>query len=259
MPGLVDEFLKYFGGAAVVLSGLSSAAGVAYWIFRTFSEKWLTSKFEERLAAYKHEQQKELETLKFRISGLLDRTTKLHQREFDVLPEAWAKLVIADGNVRAVTAGLQQYADIDGMNAEQLAEFVESLPFPKWKKEQLRTAPNKSKFYQEAENWRRLGEAKAKYHEFFLYHRKNSVFIRKEINDRFNEISDLIHHVIVEYEFELQHPNADIAHQERLKERRKFASDGRKMLEMLEQIVQARLWDSQVENLAGEQKPVERE
>jgi len=42
------------------------------------------------LLAYKHEQQKELEHLKFSINAQMDRATKLHQREFEALPEAWS-------------------------------------------------------------------------------------------------------------------------------------------------------------------------
>jgi hypothetical protein len=62
-------------------------------LFKVLGEKWLNAKFEERLAQYKHAQQKEIEQLRFRINSLMDRTTKLHQHEFDVLPEAWSRLM----------------------------------------------------------------------------------------------------------------------------------------------------------------------
>jgi hypothetical protein len=52
------------GGAAIV----ASTVALAYWLFKLFSEKWLTAKFDERLAAYKHEQQKELEQLRYKIN-----------------------------------------------------------------------------------------------------------------------------------------------------------------------------------------------
>jgi hypothetical protein len=45
-------------GAVVLVGG--GLAAIAYWLFRIFSEKWLTTKFEERLAAYKHAQQRGL-------------------------------------------------------------------------------------------------------------------------------------------------------------------------------------------------------
>jgi hypothetical protein len=63
-------------GAFIVAGG--GLAAIVYAIFKFFSEKWLNAKFEERLAAYKHEQQKEIEQLRFKINALMDRTVKLH-------------------------------------------------------------------------------------------------------------------------------------------------------------------------------------
>jgi hypothetical protein len=74
-------------GALIVGSGTIGA--IAFGLFKVLGEKWLNAKFEERLAEYKHAQQKEIEQLRFRINSLMDRTTKLHQHEFEVLPEAW--------------------------------------------------------------------------------------------------------------------------------------------------------------------------
>jgi hypothetical protein len=66
-------------GAVVV--GAGAVGAFAWWLFRLFSEKWLNAKFEERLAAYKHVQQKELEHLKFQINAQMDRATILQLME----------------------------------------------------------------------------------------------------------------------------------------------------------------------------------
>jgi len=68
-----------------ILGGLGVSAGV-YWLFKTVVDKWLTAKFSERLENFKHEQTKELENLRFEINALMDRTIKLHQNEFKILP-----------------------------------------------------------------------------------------------------------------------------------------------------------------------------
>ena len=80
----VVEFLK--GSAPLLLSG-GFGATAAWWLFQAFGDKWLAARFDKRLEALRHAQQKELEELRFRINALLDRATKLHQREFEVLPE----------------------------------------------------------------------------------------------------------------------------------------------------------------------------
>jgi hypothetical protein len=113
----LNQIIVALGGASVI--AVATASG-CFVLFRLLGEKWMSSKFDEKLAAYKHEQQKELEQLKFKITGLLDRATKLHQREFDILPEAWTRLVEAYYNVIATTSALQTYPDLDRMSSLQL-------------------------------------------------------------------------------------------------------------------------------------------
>jgi len=105
------------------------------------------------LEAYKHQQQKELEELRFKISGLLDRTTKLHQREFEVLPEAWAKLVIAHAKVQGLVSAFQEHPDLDRMTPKQLEEFIQNSQLKQWQKDELRSADGNT-------NKRRLCSAK---------------------------------------------------------------------------------------------------
>src|ERR1700726_3579292 len=102
-----------FATIGFIVVGTGAVGGFAWWLFRLFSEKWLNSKFEERLAAYKHEQQKELKHLKFSINAQMDRATKLHQKEFESLPEAWARLMHAHGNIMAVVSRFQSTPDLN--------------------------------------------------------------------------------------------------------------------------------------------------
>ena len=74
---MLDELLRAIELVVVAGGGL---VGIAYAMFKRLGEKWLDAKFDERLAAYKHEQQKGLEQLRFKINTLLDRAIKLHHR-----------------------------------------------------------------------------------------------------------------------------------------------------------------------------------
>jgi hypothetical protein len=113
----LQNILAALGGLVV---GGGILGTVVYTIFKILGEKWLNAKFEERLAAYKHAQQRELEELKFQINTLMDRTLKLHQREFDVLPEAWGRLNDAFKVIRPVTLGFQQSPDVNAMSVRFL-------------------------------------------------------------------------------------------------------------------------------------------
>lgn len=229
------------GGAAIVLA----AVGAAYWCFKLFSEKWLAARFNERLEDYRHKQQRQLEELRFKINALMDRTTKLHQREFDVLPEAWSRLVMAHGHVQAVTTGLQQYPDLDRMTSAELVEFLEKTPLESWKKEEIKAATKKSDRYIRAINFHKAWEARNTYRDYYTYFQKNSIFIRREIKSRFDAISELTHGALVEHEIGLQHGN-DFRNWET---REKFSKESGNLLASLEAEVQTRLWDSQSANL----------
>lgn len=87
MPKL--DFAKWLAGLGIT-GGL--AATIAYGAFQFLAKKWLDERFTERLETFKHAQNQEMERLRYRINALFDRTTKLHQHEFDVLPEVWEKI-----------------------------------------------------------------------------------------------------------------------------------------------------------------------
>jgi hypothetical protein len=80
----LSDFFAVIGYIAV---GAGIVGTFVWWLFRTFSEKWLNAKFEERLAAYKHEQQKELEQLKFAINSQMDRATNCIKRNLKRYPK----------------------------------------------------------------------------------------------------------------------------------------------------------------------------
>lgn len=60
----------------------------AFAMFKILPAKWLDAKFAKSLEAFKTEQQRQLEDMRFQNNKVFDRLLKLHQREFDVLSEA---------------------------------------------------------------------------------------------------------------------------------------------------------------------------
>ena len=183
-----------------------AASGLAVWIFKTFGEKWLSAKFNERLESYRHAQQKELERLKFNINALMDRTTKLHQYEFDVLPQLWALLNEAFAETQFLISRLQTTPDLDSMGDSQLSEFMASCSLAQWQKIELIKMPQKTSEYQKMMFWHKLHKAQSKYSEFNDYYIKNGIFIQKDMKAKFDEISGMIIEAIGEKEFEERYP-----------------------------------------------------
>lgn len=71
----LNDILRLVGTLVLAGGGLSL---IVYQTFKHLAAKWLDARFEERLQALKHEQQKEIEQLRLKISTLLDRAVKLH-------------------------------------------------------------------------------------------------------------------------------------------------------------------------------------
>jgi hypothetical protein len=239
MKAILTDFGAFFGYGIL---GVGTISAVTYALFKIFSERWLTAKFEERLAAYKHEQQKELEQLRYKINSLMDRTIKLHQREFEVLPEAWAKLADAYSGVRSITLGLQIYPDLNRLNDAQLSEVLKGADLPAWKLDEIKSATDKTSAFQSELKWKRKNIARDEYYRFNDYLRKNGIFIREDMKTKFVALGDLVHLALIEHELNLENPH----HSQMREHAIKLSKEGEAIRSELEKLVQARLWDSQV-------------
>ena len=186
---MVEQLLQGIGLVVVACGGLAS---IAYAIFKRFGERWLDAKFEERLAVYKHEQQKELEQLKFKISALLDRTTKLHQREFEILPEAWARLNEAYWKALAFVSPMQRYADLSRMSEVQFREFLSGCELDPWERDEIWQQEDRNAYYVKHVYWHRLADTKTTVCESHVYLLKNGIFLTSPVKEKFTMLDGLV-------------------------------------------------------------------
>ena len=100
MPKEIFEFigkLVAYGGGIVV---------IAYGIFILLGKKWIESIFQKNLEIYKRTQNQELENFKYKINSLFSRVSKIHEKEFEVLPEIWSRLHDAKDIISALVSPL---------------------------------------------------------------------------------------------------------------------------------------------------------
>lgn len=230
---------------AAWVTAVLAASGVltlfAFWLFKLLGEKWLTNKFAQRLEAFKHDQQREIEHLRFEISRLLDRAVKLHQREFDVLPRAWSLTSKAFHGVEGVAASLQSYPDLQRMGAKQLDEFIAKCPLAEWQKQELKDSADKNKYYQKHISWYYVGLARTAVRKSAVYLLRNGIFMPPDVKAKFQTLHDMTWDAFVEHELNLRH-EPERAHQN-YDTILKFAKDGKKLMTELETEVHKRLWN----------------
>lgn len=185
----------------VVATG-GSAAVVAYAVFVFLSKKWLEAKFSERLEAFKHEQNKEIEQLKYRINAQFNRISKIHEKEIEVLPEAWTRMMTAASDVAFLASPMREYQDLDRLSGAQLESFLSGSSLLDWEKDELRASTTKLKYFQERSFYHELWNAKKSFHAFHAYIHINSIFLSKDIKTKFLAIDDALSKTIIETEID---------------------------------------------------------
>lgn len=231
----LDQLSKVVGSIVIVGGGLSV---IVYQAFKYLAAKWLDTKFKERLQLLQHQHEDEIEQLRFKISAMLDRATKLHQREFEVLPEAWAKLNDSFWNIRSFVSPIQSYPDIDSMSIPQQNEFIASCLLKDWEKIQLREIEKKNTFYQEKIFWHDLHNAQTKARDAYTYLIKNGIFVDDDIRTKFSTLHDLIWEALTEHQFNEEH-HIRPRHREKVQP---FMATGENLMKELERVIHERLW-----------------
>ena len=182
-----SKILEIFG--KIVAYG-GSAAAIFYGLLKFFGQKWLDEKFSKRLEEFKRFQNNP-ET--FEINKLFNRISKIHEKEFEVLPTAWQKLQTAYGLVGQMTSPLQSYPDLDRMSSQELKEFLKNSKLLDFQKEELVNENKKVDYYRKKMFWINYNEVAKAIMEFHNYIILNKIFFHKEMFDLFSEIDSRIY------------------------------------------------------------------
>jgi len=191
-----EQLIIQFGIKLLAYGG--SGALVAYGLFKFLGKKWIENKFAEKLEQYKHAQNKELEELKFRINTMFSRITKIHEKEFEVLPEAWLKMQEALGRASQLVSLIRGYPDLDRMSEEALSEFLAQSKLRDYEKKELLESSIKLTYYQNTIFWHELRETQEAFWDFHNYIIKYRVFMSSGLREQFGQIDDVIWKAIVE-------------------------------------------------------------
>lgn len=202
--------------------------------------KWLDSEFEKRLYLLKHEQQKEIENLRYKISALLDRTAKLHQHEFDVLPEIWIRLNDAYSHIRSSVFPLQTYPDIENMSPNQQEAFINECSLQEWQKEELRTIAKKNNYYQYAITWHDINQASKKTEEAYAYLIKHSIFINADLQQKLLMLHGIYSDALMEY----KNNEKNAIFPRKMDKIDRLINEGEQAIILVEKTIHAQLWSS---------------
>lgn len=184
-----EAFLQFIG--KIVLYG-GGAVGIAYGFFVFLGKKWIENWFATRLQEYKSAQDKELENVKYRINALFSRVTRIHEKEYEVLPMAWAKLHDARDYIGSLVSPLQQYPDFNFRNEAEIRRILTNYKWEEHQIKELINANDMNEHFKDKIFWQRLNEARSKFSDFHAYITRNRIFLSQELKEQFNKADDLL-------------------------------------------------------------------
>jgi hypothetical protein len=236
MTDHIYQFVLQGIGWLILYGG--SIAAAAYAMFRFFGETWLKSRFDRQLEALKSGQEQELERLRFRINTLFDRATKLHQSEFEVLPEIWHRLVLAHNAIGVFTNEFQQYPDLSRMTAVELDEYLEGTTLKPSEKDAIRQSITKTDEYIKRIFRHRYADSNNALRDYAVYLATKGIFLKPSMREKFKELERIMNSALIEHVF---NEREDIRPRER-KARRAFLDRGAPLMKEIEADVESRLW-----------------
>ncbi len=174
----MDEILKFMGQVFLVGGG---AAGLSLALFKVLGERWVETQFK-----------RSLERHKYNLNSLYNRVTKIHEKEFEVLPIAWQKLLDAYGKIVAATFPIQSYDDVNRMSPDEFAYFLSITKLNELQKKKLSDSEDRSKYYQEVIKWQKVNECRQAISEFHRHILYNKIFLNAELFQKFDEVDKIL-------------------------------------------------------------------
>jgi len=180
--------IVFFGGSSV---------GIAYGFFLFLGKKWIENKFAAKLEEYKTAQNKELEDFRYKINSLFSRVTKIHEKEYEVLPTAWTKLHDAKDHIARLVSLYQEYPDFSRMKEQDIKSVLNGYNWELHEIADLISAAEKNNFFQDRIFWHRLRKAQEVFGDFHSYIERNRIFLSEGLKVQFNQADDLMWEALV--------------------------------------------------------------
>lgn len=176
-----DAAQQVFSLIGQVVAAGGGGALVAFAIFRSLGKGWI----ENQLA-------KDLEAAKSEIALLSARQLKLHDREYAVFPEIWAKLQKAVASLGGAIISFREIPDFNRQSEVEQDEWLTRSDLSEDEKRYFLAQADKVRTYSRILDWRDLVRAREDFIEFRTFFHANRIFIRPEIKEKFDQIDNLL-------------------------------------------------------------------
>src|SRR4051812_47506834 len=135
-----------------VIAAGGGVAAITWFVFAKFGDSWFAKRFAKQLETHKHE-----------LASLFSRISKIHEKEFEILPTTWLKLHQAYGRISGIRRALKTFPDLKQMDPALFEAFVDACNLHEVHKKKLYQMPasDRDDYYRQWLFWTELSEAKS--------------------------------------------------------------------------------------------------
>ena len=226
------------------------SAALVFALFKWSGQKWVERLLnrdleqfkrgqQEKLEGFKGDQQIELERLRHLLST---RVSKIHEKEFQVLPTAWLMLNDLHGAVhKAVDLTIKYCPDFKNFSAERLEAFLQSEPVSSclsdYQKSELQQANDKEKYYMDALKAHYIDEASDKHRRFLNYLIEHRIFMTDDLRVKLYEAEKALFSALTSYSIGSRHDNFELVQHGQ----KEMLENMQNRIDAVEQAIQERL------------------
>lgn len=198
---IIGRLILEGGGAVVIAYGVIHFAGKK-WIDSFFVKKHdkFKQQLDEEMEKFKHQMGIELLKMEQEAKSFYNRISKVHEKEFKVIPDIWKKLCDAKSSASEFASMISLEPDLDRMSAPALSSYLDKTSLEQYQKDEIIASEKKLETYRQKMFFIRLHAAKMAFIEFHEYVLKNRLFLSKELQQKINEADDLIWGAIIDKE-----------------------------------------------------------
>jgi hypothetical protein len=245
-------------GAFVLQVAISAggAAALAVAIIRLGATKWIDHRFNLSLAKFKAERDEELAGVRAKHESdlallqqkhatelaqinhrLSSRISKIHEKEFEVLPEAWLQVNATFGSVYKTVVGMKSRPQVRRLTKAQLEELILSQEFTPAQRTSIleKTGESQQAALDEAFEHKEVDDATNRQRLLQNYLLQNRIFMTDTLRDRFSAINDDLRTALINYD------NSDTGARDLAREAYEILEAVKEKLPPLEQAIQERL------------------
>ena len=147
--------------------------------------------FDRRIAAFKHEQQKEIEGLRTKLSHIADRGLRSNEREYTSTVELWEAIVRAYWATRECIISFSSHPDFDKMTDDGIRDFMEANSFATKAIESVLGADDKNTMFGRVTAVRNINATRRETGNLRLK-LQNTIFISEELENDVTQFVDLM-------------------------------------------------------------------